>query len=368
MAEYIGSRISLLSNSDIRYVGVLHEVNSENSTVSLEQVRSYGTEGRRGNPADEIPASDTVYDYIVFRGSDVKDLAIEEQPAPPAKQAIPNDPAILQSSSGPGGAPAQYPQQQPPKGYMPPYYMQQQYMPYQQGPGGMPPYMNPMMPPPPQMPDGSYAMPPPPELPPVSEPAPVSRADAPAAPWSAVAPAVPAVHKPRAPQPAMPVAPAVPAVPAQPPRAADDESRGGRPAGNRRNAPKLNVPASDFDFAESNAKFNKDDIQKPDEAAPEDPDGDAFYNKSSSFFDNISCGTRERLEPRPEKPTGTGSRQEERKLNMETFGQASVDTGRYRGRGRGRGRGGYGRGGRGGGGFQRNYNNSGRFPQQQQQA
>lgn len=78
------------------YVGTLHEISSENSTVALEQVVSYGTEGRR--PDDEVPASDNVYEYIVFRGGDVKDLRIEDQPkenSPPAPPPIPNDPAIL---------------------------------------------------------------------------------------------------------------------------------------------------------------------------------------------------------------------------------------------------------------------------------
>lgn len=79
-----------------RYVGTLHEINSENSTVALENVTSFGTEGRR-NGEDEIAASDNIYEYIVFRGSDVKDLRIEdkvEQPKP-APPPMPNDPAIL---------------------------------------------------------------------------------------------------------------------------------------------------------------------------------------------------------------------------------------------------------------------------------
>ncbi|PKK64134.1 hypothetical protein RhiirC2_666458 [Rhizophagus irregularis] len=93
---YIGSKISLISKSDIRYVGILHSINSADSTVALEQVRSYGTEGRRG-PAEEIPPSDNIFEYIVFRGSDVKDLHVCEAPAqqqslPPQ---VPNDPAIL---------------------------------------------------------------------------------------------------------------------------------------------------------------------------------------------------------------------------------------------------------------------------------
>ncbi|KAK8086631.1 hypothetical protein PG994_001605 [Apiospora phragmitis] len=105
MSEFLGSRISLISKSDIRYSGILHEINAEESTVSLENVRSYGTEGRRGQPEEELAASDQVYEYIVFRGSDVKDLRIEEAPAtkennPPA---VPDDPAIVGARARPVG-------------------------------------------------------------------------------------------------------------------------------------------------------------------------------------------------------------------------------------------------------------------------
>jgi protein LSM14 len=139
--------------------------------------------------------------------------------------------------------------------------------------------------------------------------------------------------------------------------------RGGRPA-----AAKVEVPDSDFDFAQSNAKFNKQDVVKeaiagsPLTETPEvtiegpEPtttdDVPVAYNKSRSFFDNISSESRERAENGGQKPGGREWRGEEQRKNMETFGQGSVDGGyrNYRGRGRGRGRGGrgYGRGGRGG--------------------
>ena len=63
--------------------------------MALENVVSFGTEGRR--PDEEVPASDNVYDYIVFRGSDVKDLRIEEpeENVAPKPPQIPDDPAIL---------------------------------------------------------------------------------------------------------------------------------------------------------------------------------------------------------------------------------------------------------------------------------
>ncbi|MCJ1477288.1 hypothetical protein MMC13_005959 [Lambiella insularis] len=113
MTEFIGSRISLISKRDIRYVGTLHEISSENSTVALEQVVSFGTEGRR--PDDEVPASDNVYEYIVFRGSDVKDLRIEEGPKEnnPPKPAVPDDPAILGSARRPPSAVVSQAQQAP---------------------------------------------------------------------------------------------------------------------------------------------------------------------------------------------------------------------------------------------------------------
>lgn len=60
-------------------------------------MRSFGTEGRKGRPEEEIAPSDQVYEYIVFRGSDVKDLRIEDHPnikenKPPT---VPDDPAIV---------------------------------------------------------------------------------------------------------------------------------------------------------------------------------------------------------------------------------------------------------------------------------
>lgn len=58
---------------------------------------SHGTEGRRGNPSEELPASTSVYEYIVFRGSDVKDISVAEEKNEPEPQRpqVPDDPAIL---------------------------------------------------------------------------------------------------------------------------------------------------------------------------------------------------------------------------------------------------------------------------------
>lgn len=79
------------------YVGTLVEINPTESTVSLENVKSHGTEGRKADPSDEVQGSQQIYEFIVFRGTDVKDLRVEEAPAAKENQPppMPNDPAIV---------------------------------------------------------------------------------------------------------------------------------------------------------------------------------------------------------------------------------------------------------------------------------
>lgn len=513
MSEFLGSRISLISKSDIRYVGTLHEINSDESTVSLENVRPFGTEGRRGRIEEEISPSDQVYEYIVFRGSDVKDLRIEEHPGIKETKApaMADDPAIVGARTRGAPPPPQTRNQngpQGPAGFQPPYPPQNNFyggppppgpwgrgggpgpmpgpgfagVPYPPPPGWFPPgqgfppgpgapgqWSNPQFPPGPGGPAGP-AGPAGPQHGGPSSAGPDAKAasgaeqakspaSVPTEPKSLAqgarqtrnAPNPPVESKPSAeevkavasnlnngsgpaatknnrnnrPAPALPLAgsiakpfqlpnagkaaPAGPKTPsAAPPASVEDATsaaraavavamaqlgnsgstamdnltskvnemrvnanrgtsggrgrgRGGRPGG----AGKVEVPDSDFDFAQSNAKFNKDDIAKeaiaggdtiesPGEPVHKEPDaettGSNLYNKSRSFFDNISSESKDRAENNGQKPGGREWRGEEQRRNMETFGQGSVDGGyrNYRGRGRGRGRAGFNRGGRGG--------------------
>ena len=142
--------------------------------------------------------------------------------------------------------------------------------------------------------------------------------------------------------------------------------RGSRPR-DEQQTKRMEMPKTDYDFAEANAKFNKQDLVKEAIAtgdvigSPIDGSNDAAeasatgpragsetsmaipaapgYNKSSSFFDNISSEIKDRDD---KKLGGREFRSEEQKKNLETFGQGSVDNGyrgRFQGRGRGRGRG-----------------------------
>lgn len=101
----LGARISLVSKKNIRYEGVLYSINESDATVALQNVRSFGTEGREkgeppaadGTPAAFVPPSDAQHAYLLFRGCDIKDLHVHEEAkgAPKEPQKPPEDPAIL---------------------------------------------------------------------------------------------------------------------------------------------------------------------------------------------------------------------------------------------------------------------------------
>ncbi|KAJ1940565.1 hypothetical protein FBU59_003773 [Linderina macrospora] len=348
-----GNRISLISKSGIRYTGTLNDVNESEQTISLEQVRSMGTEGRKGNPLEEIPASNDIYEYIQFRATDVISVQFEtEQAAPPPPPQVPNDPAILDARTKP----------------------REQAQPQQQKP---------------------------------VQAAPVAQ-EAPAAPAPAAKPTP--VEAPARKQ----------AESATSDNTEEQDTfqrqggyqrqqqggrggyrgrggyqnnggyrggyrgRGGYQSSGgrggyqpRQGGRRIEIPESDFDFESSNSKLNKDDLAKEfaklsvdvteevetplsnSSAGSTSKNADVSstaYVPKKSFFDDISCETKERIQMLEHglSPEERRSRlNAERQQNYETFGQTAADQSRYR---YNRYRGGHQGGNRGG--YHHNYNNN----------
>ncbi|KFQ56551.1 Protein LSM14 B, partial [Nestor notabilis] len=336
------------------------------------QVRSFGTEDR---PTDRpAPPREEIYEYIIFRGSDIKDITVCEPPK--AQHTLPQDPAIVQSSLGSASTSSFQPHvpYSPFRG-MPPYsqlaassLLSQQYA-ASLGLGAGFPSVHPVR----KSPMVEQAV----------QTGPVDNMNSQKPPPVKVNPGVQRNGR-QVPQGSTKAnVDTVQAAPVQTQGQVNDENR--RPqrrrSGNRRTRNRSrgqNRPTTvkentikfegDFDFESANAQFNREELDKEfkkklnfkdDKAetgeekgdpgvATQNNDGSAeedllgpncYYDKSKSFFDNISS----ELKSSSRRTTWA----EERKLNTETFGVS----GRFL---RGRSfRGGF-RGGRGSGAARRN--------------
>ncbi|TNM88616.1 hypothetical protein fugu_004870 [Takifugu bimaculatus] len=326
---YIGSKISLISKAQIRYEGILSSVDTERSTIALAKVKSYGTEDRHTDRP--VPPKEEIYEYIIFRGSDIKDITVSEPPKP--QHGLPCDPAIVQSSLSSSSVPY-HPRWSPYRDVMPTYnqlaassLLSQQYntaLGLVPGLHGLPARRAPMV---------EQAVQ---TVPSVS--AAQRRGNALTQPQSkqSVCPAQRSgwegsrVQKENIPTNRTPLQTTAAKTEEQV-IAKQKPKQSGRRSRNRIRG-QLHVKStkgttltfeSDFDFETANAQFNDDItkdavVEKADSAeSPESPSlqeekeilGEKYYDKTKCFFDKISSDL---------KPRRTWA--EEKKLNMETFG------------------------------------------------
>ncbi|CEG47018.1 Uncharacterized mRNA-associated protein RAP55 [Plasmopara halstedii] len=319
---YLGSRISLISKTDIRYEGFLFNIDTRQSIVALQNVRSFGTEGRR---VEHVPPSPHVLQYATFKAAEIKDLHVcEAAPQPPQPSA--------QLPAHPPQPPVQLPRppvQLPQPPVQPP-------QPPVQPP--QPPVHPPQPPDQPPLPTG----PPPPVVIPTPTPkpnllTPGSVSEAQKQPMQPQEPTQSHSHastqnhertqtknQPR--QPSTSNARTIPGMGGHLLKRKERRVPGGADvAGIGPDA-----TSGEFNFAERLNDFDKKQEFCKLEENTKEPTGS--YQKSS-FFDTISCDALDRLEGQRSRMSGA----EERKLNTETFGAVGLNNRRnFRGRGRGR--------------------------------
>jgi protein LSM14 len=93
--QLLGSRLSIITTAQIRYEGILTAVDPVNKSMTLMNVASFGSEGRRqGN--NEIVPSESEISEVVFKIEHIKDFKIMEKP-----NTMLVDPAIISVTEKP---------------------------------------------------------------------------------------------------------------------------------------------------------------------------------------------------------------------------------------------------------------------------
>ncbi|XP_015069409.1 protein decapping 5-like [Solanum pennellii] len=93
----LGSLISVISTSEMRYEGILFEIS--NHRLGLKYVKFFGSEGRL-KYGPQIPGKDRIYNYIYLRGANIKDLQVISPPLPSTTSVVPGHPAIIRPRFG----------------------------------------------------------------------------------------------------------------------------------------------------------------------------------------------------------------------------------------------------------------------------
>lgn len=86
--QFISSRLSLISKSEICFEGTLHSLDVHKATISMAKVKSFRTVDR---PTESpVPPKDEILEFIISRGSDIKGIDVIEPP-----QLSSDEPALL---------------------------------------------------------------------------------------------------------------------------------------------------------------------------------------------------------------------------------------------------------------------------------
>ena len=100
--KLVGSMLQLITNAHVRYEGTLVEVDKAERSMKLKDVKSYGTEGRRGG-VNEVDPAEQEYPVVIFKVDHIFDFKIIKKPDEVVKPKtfVEQDPAIISASVAP---------------------------------------------------------------------------------------------------------------------------------------------------------------------------------------------------------------------------------------------------------------------------